>query len=126
MQSGQGIAEYSRDHLRKTHDPSVTFEEYLYWAKITREEEKGLPDAKHPLRKLIGFGKKNEEERRHSVNMPSTEEKKVTEGSPSGAVVSDEEWVQVLSHAAKHAYRILTISRLQEHCVPQLGVPSST
>jgi hypothetical protein len=32
--------------LRASHDPSVTFEEYVYWASITRAEEK-LENQKH-------------------------------------------------------------------------------
>ena len=37
--AGPGSAAYTRPQGRKLHDPSVTFEEYVYWAAKTRAEE---------------------------------------------------------------------------------------
>ena len=36
---GQGIVAYTRPQMRLLHDPTVTFEEYLYYAQQTRAEE---------------------------------------------------------------------------------------
>ena len=36
---GQGILAYTRPQMRKLHDPSVSFEEYYYYATQTRAEE---------------------------------------------------------------------------------------
>lgn len=57
--TGPGIAELPTPALRNLHDPSVTIEEYFYWAKITREEEKSIPKVKSPVRKLLSSGKRD-------------------------------------------------------------------
>ncbi|GAB7356348.1 hypothetical protein MBLNU459_g7138t1 [Dothideomycetes sp. NU459] len=134
--AGEGIAEYSRPALKNLHDPSVTIEEYFYYAKLTRAEEKNIPRIHHPVRKLLGFGKTQgvltESGRRTSVNMPSTEpglsEKTVTgdKASPSGstdlAIISDAEWVQA-SRAARTAtwgaiFYLITTDVLGPYSVP--------
>ncbi|THX21220.1 hypothetical protein D6D17_00186 [Aureobasidium pullulans] len=57
--TGPGIAELPTPALRNLHDPSVTIEEYFYWAKITREEEKSIPKVNSPVRKLLSSGKRD-------------------------------------------------------------------
>lgn len=57
--SGPGIAELPTPALRNLHDPSVTIEEYFYWAKITREQQRGIPTVKNPARKFLSFGKQD-------------------------------------------------------------------
>lgn len=37
--NGVGIASYMRPQMRQLHDPSVSFEEYQYYARLTRERE---------------------------------------------------------------------------------------
>lgn len=135
--SGEGIAEYSRAALKMTHDPSVTTEEYFYYAKLTRAEEAEAPAVHHPKRKILGFGKNKgvvtEAGVQTTINMPSTEsgsesdEKKVNEkqGSPTGtdlAVISDEEWIQA-SRAARTAtwgavFYLITTDVLGPYSVP--------
>lgn len=132
--SAPGIAEYSRTAMKKTHDPSITIEEYFHYAKLTREREARLPIVSHPIKKVLGFGKKDEivatDGRRMSVNMPSTEptldEKKTASGNSSPpndfAVVTDEEWAQA-ARAARTAtwgaiFYLITTDVLGPYSVP--------
>jgi hypothetical protein len=55
--SGPGLAELPTPVLRNLHDPSVTIEEYLYWAKITRAEQDSVATIETPRKKLLSFGK---------------------------------------------------------------------
>lgn len=107
--AGQGITEFSRPTLRNLHDPSVTIEEYLHYAAITRAEEEALPVIKSPFKKVLGFGGKHDEkivgpeDNNTSTLQSSTtgqglDEKKAhgdaLAPAPSVAIVADEEWVQ--------------------------------
>ncbi|KAL9623389.1 MAG: hypothetical protein Q9160_002282 [Pyrenula sp. 1 TL-2023] len=116
------LGNYPTRVLEKLHDPSVTLEEYMHYAKITRADEERLygpesdyKSAKNPLQLFVlgRMGRQPEHpDRRSSVaaNTFTLEEKggeKVTSGSPesevgSHSVISDEEWVRA-SRAARTA-----------------------
>ena len=94
---GQGLAAYTRPQMRKLHDPSVTFEEYYYWAQETRaEEEEFHGQASHEktgVLQLIFPAKSGKgaggavEKRRTSVVTD-----KNTNAQDQRALVSDEDW----------------------------------
>jgi len=104
--AGQGITDYSRSALRSLHDPSVSLEEYLHYARLTRAEEKALPDVKSPLGQVLGFKKNHGSEKGtittpgQSVDAPSTvsgsgEKQAITDSSaPDVSVVTADEWTQ--------------------------------
>ena len=52
-------ADYIRPKDRKPYDPTVTFEEYNYYAKKTREEEKAYDAPSINFRALLPSGKKD-------------------------------------------------------------------
>ena len=103
---------------------------YLYWAKITREEEQGISGGTHPLRKLLGFTTKKERAEAsepHNVLNPAAKEKEIAAGtdSPNGnnaMVVTDAEWVQA-SRALRTAtwgavFYLITTDILGPYSVP--------
>ncbi|KAI5204127.1 hypothetical protein E4T39_03678 [Aureobasidium subglaciale] len=135
--SGPGIAELSTPVLRNLHDSSVTIEEYFYWAKITRQEQKSLPTTKHPVKKLLSFGKGDAAPSSitgtdpngdgHSKQAPGavTNEKLGDSEAPANnrsAVVTDAEWLQA-SRAARTAtwgsiFYLITTDVLGPYSVP--------
>jgi len=106
-----GIERTGPSEHRNTHDPSIMFEEYMYYAKITREQEaqyeKGVETKGHSLKQIFP-GKHGSERQEDSsrTEFASTNketltppEKEVTPGqngksSPPGYTlgVSDDEW----------------------------------
>lgn len=92
----------------QTVDP-LTPHRYLYYAELTRQEEKSIPHVKHPLRKLAGLGK-DRSERKASLNLPLAQPAAMTEKSDGIArelsanhsVVTDAEWTQA-ARAARTA-----------------------
>ena len=92
---GQGIVAYTRPQMRALHDPNVTFEEYHYYAGLTRAEEDGNVVPKDETRGFLStvipgkFGKPvvTDEKRRASmvpnVNISDPDRR---------ASVTDEEW----------------------------------
>lgn len=115
------LGNYPTRVQQKLHDPNVTLEEYMHYAKISRADEDRLygpgsdyTSTKGPLQ-LFLFGKlkgKPDANRRSSVaaNAFTIDEKggeKVTSGSPESekgahSVISEEEWVRA-SRAARTA-----------------------
>src|SRR5579871_6192630 len=76
----------------------LTASRYLYWAKITREEEKGISGGIHPLRRLFHLAPKEQLEQADNIAAEEKEKEFRTE-SPNGngrdlMNVSTEEWVQ--------------------------------
>jgi hypothetical protein len=108
---GGAVGEHSHSLPRKTHDPSVSFEEYLYWAKITREEEKQLPDAHQPIRNVLNLVKKKPEVDSGHHSPPPTsvtsekDEKSLVrhDSPPRYRGVSNDEW-----HQASRSFRTAT------------------
>ncbi|KAF1988289.1 oligopeptide transporter protein [Aulographum hederae CBS 113979] len=128
MDGGLGVTGYSPAQVRKTHDPNVSFEEYLYYAKLTRVEEAELPTVPHPFRKIAGLTKKKSH---HDLPEPDThegEKEKKQDISPSSSdsgkpvVVSDEEWTRA-SRAMRTAtwgavFYLITTDILGPYSVP--------
>lgn len=96
--AGQGIVAYTRPQMRKLHDPSITFEEYHYFAQQTRAEEEvyhsmhGNAQTKGILSTIIpnksSKGVEVTEAQRNSSLIPD-----VNLSNPDRrASVTDEEW----------------------------------
>lgn len=78
------------------HNLSVSIEEYMYWAAISRHEESKLPKIKGPISNLLGFGK-SKSEAALTQNLEMTPDARMHEmqtGKPASATVSDVEWQQ--------------------------------
>jgi len=135
--TGPGIAQLPTPALRNLHDPSVTIEEYFYWAKITREQQRGIPTIKTPARKFLSFGKQDAVSSTITGSDPTTsrhpkkglgtatDEKTVDSEVPAisrPAVVTEEEWLQA-SRAARTAtwgsiFYLITTDVLGPYSVP--------
>ncbi|KAH0388546.1 oligopeptide transporter protein, partial [Aureobasidium melanogenum] len=135
--SGPGIAQLSTPALRNLHDPSVTIEEYFYYAKITREEQRSIPTVKTPARKLLRFGKHDavsstvtgsdaiKLETSENPQSTATDEKTGEPEAPALArpvVVTEDEWLQA-SRAARTAtwgsvFYLITTDILGPYSVP--------
>lgn len=80
---------YIKPQHRAVHDPNVSFEEYHYYAKQTREEEKSFESPKLNWREVL-LRKKNEHD------FPETTVRELTEEDlsiPSRRLqITDEEW----------------------------------
>lgn len=96
--AGEGIVAYTRPQMRALHDPTVTFEEYHYYANLTRAEEDATAATAASKSESRGFlsvlipsksdkGVVNEEKRRASL-VPSVN----VSDRRQRASVSDEEW----------------------------------
>ncbi|KAF2788446.1 putative amino acid transporter [Melanomma pulvis-pyrius CBS 109.77] len=82
---------------KRLHDPSVTFEEYVYYAKIERQREKALPDAHHQTRPFKSVFGKKKAAAIESHTTAVTEQKETKVGVPPLAefgIVPEEEWYQ--------------------------------
>jgi hypothetical protein len=83
-------------YQRKVHDPDITFEEYHYYAKLTRAEEDSHPKTGRETSILsLIFPSKSD----GGVQPASAGEHKV-----DGAIVTDEEWTNA-SRALRTATR---------------------
>jgi hypothetical protein len=138
--SGPGIAQLSTPALRNLHDPSVTIEEYFYWAKITREQQRSTPAVKTPARKFLSFGKRDAVSSTITGSDPTksghgnkglgtaTDEKTNDAETPAisrPSVVTEEEWMQA-SRAARTAtwgsiFYLITTDVLGPYSVPYVG-----
>ncbi|TGO66012.1 hypothetical protein BOTNAR_0070g00130 [Botryotinia narcissicola] len=104
-----GDAKATELALPSIHDPSITFEEYVYWAKITRAEEKianerfvgaqGPRNWKSTItnRFSTGKGAKDSFDTPPTTTLASNEkdgldEKSVVPGGPVQSAVSEAEW----------------------------------
>ena len=113
------IGNYSTRELKSIHDPSVTFDEYIYHARISRAEEdrsygKGSDHAatKGPLQTFVlgKIGHKELKDRRKPLAQEKTNSN-ASANSPTGAgsdgvldtsMIPEEEWLQA-SRAARTA-----------------------
>lgn len=143
---GPDATEYPTPVLRNLHDPSVTIEQYFYWAKITREEEKGVARLKHPIKKVLGLRKEDDitttathaqnsvaSEKAtteppvislHHTDNAANEERQNTgaSGPIQSSMTTDEEWLQA-TRAAKTAtwgavFYLITTDILGPYSVP--------
>jgi len=135
--SGPGIAQLPTPALRNLHDPSVTIEEYFYWAKITRAQQRDIPTLKAPARKFLSFGKRDavsptiagsdptkSEHSAEGVDAATNEKTRDSEAPVTSrpAAVTAEEWIQA-SRAARTAtwgsiFYLITTDVLGPYSVP--------
>lgn len=121
-QEVDAFGSYPNRVLQTLHDPNVTFEEYLYYAKISRADEDRLygPDSEFThthigaVEKYIPFRKREAKKHAHEHEVVAetssppgdgkgvVEEKADPAAVPVGHAVTDEEWLQA-SRAARTA-----------------------
>ncbi|KAF2717235.1 oligopeptide transporter protein [Polychaeton citri CBS 116435] len=93
-----------RDLGRLAHDPSVTIEEYFYWAKLSRKEEEAMIAPSHPWGEALGLKKSKQVSANTSAEDVATDEKNPKVESPGSSVqqspIGDGEW-----HQAQRAAR---------------------
>lgn len=106
---GEGVRTYTTTEYKGIHDPSVSFEEYLHYAKISRLDEKHFVDGPGTaLTAIIGLRKKEGSNPVvHTIDEKQSADEKEKSDSPvqgqsALAVVSDEEW-RVAGRAARTA-----------------------
>lgn len=75
-----------RPQHRKPHDPDVTFEEYHYYARRTRDEERSFPVPKTSWKEIV-LRKKNTDDVAHADHAGS----EVAQHS-NHLEISDDEW----------------------------------
>lgn len=130
VDNGINVTSYPNRVLQKLHDTSIPFEEYLHYAKITREEEerlygpgssfqagegpvkafikgkilrKPVQQREVPIPRSLSISAQGEPMQEKDVNEKDVNEKDNTDRERHGSVViSDEEWVQA-SRAARTA-----------------------
>lgn len=90
----QTVSTYIKPQYRPVHDPTIRFEEYHHYAKITREKEEHLEAPKLAWKEL--FGRKNTHHETdtavaHAASSPA--EKGASElPNDARAEITDEEW----------------------------------
>jgi hypothetical protein len=96
-QAASGPVGGIQPHQRHTHDPTVTFEEYHFYAKQTRAEEESHPPSGRETKLLsLIFPSKSDGGVQRA---PANGDHKV-----NGSVISDEEWTNA-SRALRTATR---------------------
>ncbi|KAN0072592.1 hypothetical protein V8E54_009521, partial [Elaphomyces granulatus] len=107
LESKQTNRLYIRPHERKPHDPDVGFEEYVYYALHTREEQDSHPSEPSFVDGLIAkvFPRKMQASTGAGECPPilSSNETMIEDYGVACAVVSDEEWLN-----ASRAFRTAT------------------
>ncbi|KAF7117477.1 hypothetical protein CNMCM5793_006459 [Aspergillus hiratsukae] len=102
---GTGSDGALRPQHRKLHDPSVTFEEYYYYAQLTRAEEEQQPnsDKERGWLSIIFPSKSDGGVQPVSVNM-TEDARTLNNDAPGRMGISDEEWTNA-SRALRTATR---------------------
>ena len=107
---------------RLARDGTITIEEYMYWASITRREEDLLPKIKGPVAKLLGSSKSDaaDHNTRSEATVPEMKDLKAT--PPVTVAVSDAEYHQA-ARAARTAgwaavFYLITTDVLGPYTVP--------
>jgi len=140
---GLGVTDYPPHMIRKLHDPSISFEEYLHYAKEARAWETSAANAEltslegSALKRHFRLGRK-EKELVHGINpqerkieqIPASEKKSISKESPKdgsvtgvlGPQVTDDEW-STAARAARTAtwgavFFLLTTDILGPFSVP--------
>jgi hypothetical protein len=75
-------------------DGTITIEEYMYWASITRREEDLLPKIKGPVAKLLGSSKSDGANHNTRSEATAAEMKDLKAAPPTAVAVSDGEYQQ--------------------------------
>lgn len=110
--NGLGIASYTRPQMKRLHDPSVSFEEYRHYARLTREREDAdrsdIRGEKGILSTIIPSSNKRPQSVVADEN-PSPGEKTMSGKQDANSTsrldgngVTDEEWITA-SRAARTA-----------------------
>lgn len=114
------ILAHARPQHRKLYDPSVTIEEYLYYAERTREDQDATAkiDSQHKvsLLKVIFPSKSNKtemDEKMANLN---------TSVAAQRAVVTDEEWIKA-SKALRNATAMAVFYLLTTDVLGPFGLP---
>ena len=124
---GQGMVAYTRPQMRKLHDPSISFEEYYYYAQHTRaEEEEYNAQNAHEKTNIIqlifpsksGKGAGGVEEKRRQSLVPDVD----TGNGDQQAVISNDEWANA-SRAVRTAtqgaiFYLITTDILGPYALP--------
>lgn len=105
-----------------TRDATVTIEEYMYWASITRHEESLLPKVKGPVAKLLSSSKSDAAKSNTRSDVQAFETKDPKDAPPGTVAVSDGEWHQA-QRAARTAgwaavFYLITTDVLGPYTVP--------
>ena len=92
-------AEITRPAIKKLHDPSITIEEYMHYAAITRADDRTHVDVHtDDALKVAGFKSLNPFAKKAEPAVATTtelNEKVVADSSPDGRfVISEEEYIQ--------------------------------
>lgn len=88
LQSYAGPSNYIKPQHRKPHDADVRFEEYFYYAQLTREDQKAL-EPPHTKWKSLLIGKKDHEKNEEGDVVPGVSPAVVSSGRLE---ISDKEW----------------------------------
>lgn len=101
--AAEGMIAYTRPQMRALHDPSIKFEEYHYYAKMTREQEetsyvepaatRGIVSTLFPSKSSKGVGIVDQQ----NIDGANVPEKSIAETSNINRIdrrasVTDEEW----------------------------------
>ncbi|KAI9758177.1 MAG: hypothetical protein M4579_003151 [Chaenotheca gracillima] len=106
-----------------THDPNVTFEEYLHYAELTREEEKKIPSLERNIKSIFSRSSREKQEASDTSSEPSsTVEPKNDSGPGLIEGPTEEEWATA-SRAARSAtwgsvFYLITTDILGPYSVP--------
>jgi hypothetical protein len=103
-------------------DGTITIEEYMYWASITRREEDLLPKIKGPVAKLLGSSKSDGANHNTRSEATAAEMKDLKAAPPTAVAVSDGEYQQA-QRAARTAgwaavFYLITTDVLGPYTVP--------
>ena len=102
--------------------PSVTFEEYIYYAKLEREREKSLPDTHQPVSSLKSVLFKKQTVVVDAPPSPPADEKDEKNQAAPSPIVTDGEWYHA-SRALRTAtwgsvFYLITTDVLGPYSVP--------
>ena len=105
------LSSYVKPQHRKPHDPTVLFEEYHYYAKRTREEERNVQSPRLNWREVL-LRKKNEAD----VEPPTFDPDQAHLSESHRLEITDEEWTNASRAfrtaswgACKYSRRIMQI-----------------
>lgn len=123
---GKGLTDPTKPQWRKLHDSSVTFEEYHYYAKLTRaaEDQRHLEAAvpKQGILKTI-FPPKSAEATDRTDRHESVDEKALNLNNASHRMkVSDQEWINA-SRALRTASSAAIFYLITTDILGPFGVP---
>jgi hypothetical protein len=130
-----GQVAYTRPQMRKLHDPSVMFEEYHYYANLTRAAEDadvghiesggrtGILATIFPSKSGKGNVVKMDEKARHSSNSTDPEKRDLNLNNRANRMsISDDEWIHA-SRAMRTATWASVFYLITTDILGPFGVP---